>query len=73
MPHWFQQGQPCLYLLSLIGGEGLFNVLQVQDFEDLGVVHIHPQSPLQLVLSRERDVRARSCACTNRQEHVSGG
>lgn len=66
MPHWFQQGQQRSYLLSLIGGEGLFNVLQVQDFEDLGVVHVHPQSPLQLVLSRERDVRARSCGCTKR-------
>lgn len=66
MPHWFQQGQQRSYLLSLIGGEGLFNVLQVQDFEDLGVVHIHPQSPLQFVLSRERDVCARSCGCTNR-------
>lgn len=45
---WLHRPQ---YLLSLIGWEGLFNVLQIQDFENLGIVHLHPHSALQFILS----------------------
>ena len=43
-------GSPRSYLLSLVGGEGLLDVHQVQHLEDLGVVHVHPHRALQLVL-----------------------
>ena len=44
------QGAPVSYLLSLVGGEGLLDVHQVQHLEDLGVVHVHPNRALQLIL-----------------------
>lgn len=40
------------YLLSLIGWEGLLQILQVQDFENLAVVHVHPHGAFQFILSR---------------------
>lgn len=62
MPHSFQNKPTAtwrLYLLSLISWKGLFDVLQVQDLKNLGIVHIHPESSLQFILSREQDVHTR--------------
>lgn len=41
-----------LYLLPLVGREGLLNVLQVQYSENPGIVHLHPNCAFQFILSR---------------------
>ena len=46
------------YLLSLVGWEGLLDVLQVQDFENLAVVHIHPDGALQFILGESDEFLA---------------